>query len=937
MGLLSGGLKVAIVYALLIFTSYKNWHHLPQPFGEDANQDVFSEHRAMNHVRALADDIGMRQVGTPGVRIAAEYLLSELKSIEQLAKRERPDLEVEIQVQTTSGAYHLELFLTPVYLSYANLENLLIRLRPKASSKASERTSLLVNAHFDSAIASPGAADCAACTAIAVEVARTIVGNKDIKIETPVIFLLNGGEETYMNAAHGFMIEHEWAQEVSHFINIESTGSYGPDVVFRSNSDLLLSAYLSASPRPRANVVFQDIFDLGLIPAETDYAVFAHESTGSETASGEEASKKPRTTVYGDLPGIDIATMFDSRSYHTALDESKRMAPGCTQNFGDNMLAIVLKASEMIRRTVDDEEGDSFGEDCVYFDVMGLFVVAYPFKLARFIHLVPFVLTVAVTLAAKASGSKAPVVEGVLSFFFSFLCSVIFAVIQFGLTALFIQPMAWYGRPHIAALLLVPSSVFGSFIPYIFTYTRQRSLDVMKNKDGDKLEEILVGHVVGSSLVLSTLALLMTTSGVMKHSAYMFVFWVLSALLALGTKVFYFRDKRSDTGVRTRSKAKRNGGGFDSFDVMDTLVIHLPALVVVGHMSLFGFLFFLDRISTMGSSMDWHGRAHADMIIGVIAGGLFFVSFGPLVPFLAYHAARSTSKGAPSTTKAKKSSRAHPFKQYSCVIQCLGGLLAMCLFFLLVATVLIRMQDHRNSFSAHNPKRVFVQRLHVLRGDPPGAIKNHSRAMYDTIIEESSVTMLGVDSVPLQNVLNDMVGAQSHESGPPKSDPNHLLAAYPITRFMKDSVSLKVGVEDEEIRQLFKSLPSLRVRTKKGSSMKRCHIAMRSPFAGYYLVNVTGNASKFSFAEHDTEPLIPSEYSDDGLPMYAVRHVGNHLGGRNGLEWNWWIDAKPEENLKISWAVSNITSTPTLQDVVARLPDYVNPIPITTILHKFEC
>ena len=53
--------------------------------------------------------------------------------------------------------------------------------------------------------------------------ARNRLENKDIKIETPVIFLLNGGEETYMNAAHGFMIEHEWAQEVSHFINIEST------------------------------------------------------------------------------------------------------------------------------------------------------------------------------------------------------------------------------------------------------------------------------------------------------------------------------------------------------------------------------------------------------------------------------------------------------------------------------------------------------------------------------------------------------------------------------------------------------------------------------------------------------------------------------------------------------------------------------------------
>ena len=46
----------------------------------------------------------------------------------------------------------------------------------------------------------------------------------------------------------------------------------------------------------------------------------------------------------------------------------------------------------------------------------------------------------------------------------------------------------------------------------------------------------------------------------------------------------------------------------------------------------------------MGSSMDWHGRAHADMIIGGMSGFLFFVSFGPIVPFLSHHVATSLAK-----------------------------------------------------------------------------------------------------------------------------------------------------------------------------------------------------------------------------------------------------------------------------------------------------
>ena len=55
-------------------------------------------------VRKLADDIGGRQVGTNGVREAGRYLLSELEDIRAVAEAERPDLDVEIDVQTTGRA-----------------------------------------------------------------------------------------------------------------------------------------------------------------------------------------------------------------------------------------------------------------------------------------------------------------------------------------------------------------------------------------------------------------------------------------------------------------------------------------------------------------------------------------------------------------------------------------------------------------------------------------------------------------------------------------------------------------------------------------------------------------------------------------------------------------------------------------------------------------
>ena len=80
-----------------------------------------------------------------------------------------------------------------------------------------------------------------------------------------VAFLLNGGEEMYMNAVHGFVEDHHYhgngisvdgggsgvKDKYWGFVNLEATGSFGPDVVFRANSETLLGAYVNKAPRPR--------------------------------------------------------------------------------------------------------------------------------------------------------------------------------------------------------------------------------------------------------------------------------------------------------------------------------------------------------------------------------------------------------------------------------------------------------------------------------------------------------------------------------------------------------------------------------------------------------------------------------------------------------------------------------------------------------------
>jgi hypothetical protein len=47
------------------------------------------------------------------------------------------------------------------------------------------------------------------------------------------------------------------------FINLESTGPWGPDVVFQHTGDWTLAAYARSAPHPRGTTLAQDFFDLG--------------------------------------------------------------------------------------------------------------------------------------------------------------------------------------------------------------------------------------------------------------------------------------------------------------------------------------------------------------------------------------------------------------------------------------------------------------------------------------------------------------------------------------------------------------------------------------------------------------------------------------------------------------------------------------------------
>ena len=138
----------------------------------------FSEANAMLTMQHLSEGIGYRVVGTQKHVDAEVWLEDVLRRYEGTHATGGSEYATHVEVfrQQSDGRHRFEILGHPVWKRYYGMSNLIVRISD--GSEESKAHTLLVNAHIDSTIPSPGAVDDAAGVAIMLEALRALIAGR---------------------------------------------------------------------------------------------------------------------------------------------------------------------------------------------------------------------------------------------------------------------------------------------------------------------------------------------------------------------------------------------------------------------------------------------------------------------------------------------------------------------------------------------------------------------------------------------------------------------------------------------------------------------------------------------------------------------------------------------------------------------------------------
>ncbi|ETW01069.1 hypothetical protein, variant [Aphanomyces invadans] len=464
------------------------WRHnwLPEPKAVDIPLHAFSEGRARVFLEELQGIEGFRTVGSiSNEERTPAWLLAHLESFQ---RRCVAPCQFDIEVQRPTGAFGLN-FLTQFQNVYANVTNILVRVQRKTHNASTP--AVLLSSHYDAAVGAGAASDDGVNIAIMLELLQNVVASEDVLPQHhALMFNFNGAEETMLQAAHGFITQHPWRDQVVAFINLEASGAGGRELLFQTGSDVLAMAYAKGAPYPHASTIAQEVFQSGVIPGVTDYTVYSE---------------------HGDVAGMDFAYVANGYVYHTPLDDISRIQPGAIQRLGENVQGTLneLFADPTTLQSIARNAKAAPNSQHVFFDVLGLFTVTYSEALSGWINYLVLVLA-GVYLGIWSPLAVAQKWRGVVGLVKMNAVAFTASITVAGFVTM-VSPMPWYASPATHLWMFIFPAIAG----YLTAFPDDTSAAVPT-------------FVEGVAMLWMALSALLMAIGV--QSAYMSIYWVIFPL-----------------------------------------------------------------------------------------------------------------------------------------------------------------------------------------------------------------------------------------------------------------------------------------------------------------------------------------------------------------------------------------------------------------------
>ncbi|CAN7244713.1 M20/M25/M40 family metallo-hydrolase [Phenylobacterium sp. LjRoot164] len=320
------GRTIALV-ACLALAFLIGWaqERTPTPLPVDAPASAFSAGRAMADVEVIAKV--PHPIGSPANAAVRDHLVARMT-----------ELGLSPQVQRAQVLRQED-----GWIAGGTVENV-IGVLPGRDRTA---PAVAVMAHYDSVPGSPGAADDAAGTAAALEIARAIKAKGQPARD--VILLITDGEESGLLGAQAFFDQHPLAGRIGFLLNMEARGGGGRAQMFQTGAD---------------NAGTIELFRKSAVaPVASSLTVFLYEHMPNDTDFSVSKAKG--------IPGLNYAFIGSQFDYHAATSTPANLDKGSLQHIGEQVLAATIAAADATTLPAE-------GPNLVYANTFGSHILAYP-------------------------------------------------------------------------------------------------------------------------------------------------------------------------------------------------------------------------------------------------------------------------------------------------------------------------------------------------------------------------------------------------------------------------------------------------------------------------------------------------------------------------------------------------------------------------------